>query len=130
MPQTGGRPRMFVRRWLVTNESRNQPIAARDWLTPSFVGAGPDGRKLQAHLESEWSRPGQGRPEVDYSPRNTRKRFPSITRLAIGTGLVLPTSSHGGVSQPLGDTIDALGTTRREIDRDVFGERFAVPMNS
>ena len=28
-----------VRRWLVTNESRNQPISARDWLSPSFVGA-------------------------------------------------------------------------------------------
>ncbi len=32
IPQTGGRPRMFVRRWLVTNESRHQPISARDWL--------------------------------------------------------------------------------------------------
>jgi hypothetical protein len=28
----------IVRRWLVTNESGNQPISARDWLTPSFVG--------------------------------------------------------------------------------------------
>ena len=34
-------------------ESTDPPIWARDWLTPSFVGAGPDARKRQAHLESE-----------------------------------------------------------------------------
>ena len=47
--------------------------ARRDWLTPSFVGASPDGRKRQAHLESEGCRPGQGRPAADDSPRNARK---------------------------------------------------------
>ncbi len=52
-----------------------------------------------------------------------------MTRLAIGTGLILPISSHGGISQPLGDTVDDLRTTRSEIDRNMFWEWFAVPMN-